>query len=152
HRNDPPRIVRVDPVISLRQRESMRWADAEYTPVEIETDRPPPDTDRPARDQVTGCVDLDVARVPDRQDGDYPAPRQGPQLDRLVRADGQHPAVAADRCGPVSDGPGRYTGKAPILERRIDSIRGERVIERNDDAPVAAEYWPGRGSQTQPKP
>ena len=61
-----------------------RRADAEFTPVEVELDRPPPHADRAAGEQVARGLEHQVPGVADRQEGELGAAGQVPEHHALV--------------------------------------------------------------------
>ena len=105
----------------------------------VELDRPPLHADRAAGDQVARGLEHQVPGVADRQEGELGAVGQVPEHHAPVRADGQHPAVMPDRRACIIDRLAGSMGKGPVFQGRIDLVRGQLVLERNDDPSVPAE-------------
>ena len=121
-----------------------RRADAEFTSVGVELDRPSPHADRAAREQVARCLEHDVPGVTDRQEGELGASGQVPE---------HHP------CPYPRPAAGCRAGSRDVITRaelaRHGRMLGTRGRDRpgtwsigpraNDDSSVRAEFRSASG-------
>ena len=111
----------------------------------IEPNRPPLHAERPTV-SVSKSPDASNSSVPglsDRQERQFRAAGQVPERHAPVRAHCQHPAVAADRWSVIINRLAESMSKGSVLEGRIDLVRDQLVLERDDDPSVLAEFRAG---------
>ena len=138
--HDPTRPILGDLLGSRRQGQWLRRADAEFTPVAVEPNRPPPHADRPAGQQVARCFEQQILGSADPQKGELRAAGNVPEHHAAGSCPGPaSPAIGPDRHTPIPELLTGMMSQSPILERRLDLVGRQLVFEREDDSPVVAE-------------
>ena len=136
--HDPTRPILGDLLGSRRQGQRVRRTDAEFTPVGVESNRPPPHADRPAGQQVAGSFEHQVSALPIvRKASSAPLAMSQSTTPRLVPRASTRPSCRI--ATPHNELVTGSRAQSPILKGRLDLVGRQLVAEREDDSPVMAE-------------